>query len=387
MTDQETPSVQLPVPGPIVEPAGQEETPPLEMIRDLWGAPFQPANCPRCRQTFLVSAIMPDRTCPHCAQGPLQSQPDLPRLEPAEMVVQFAVPPSGLEGRLGEFVRAVWLRPDDFSLERLRSRILPVFWPVWLVDGSVTGSWQAEVGFDYQVKSSQEKYVAGEWRSQEVEETRIRWEPRLGSILRSYSNVATPALTDHQKRISALGRFDYSAAIPWDSQLTDRVAIHIPDLQPESAWPLAQAGFEKAAEEDCRKAAVGQHIRSFKLDPQYDNLHWTLLLLPAYSTYYTDEEGQVHSILIHGQTGQVSGIRIASQRKGWMYGGALAVAALVMLLLGLLSFSLAPVFDPAKVLAPVLALLAFLLAAAALVPIFWPWQWNRGQRAQKTAAQ
>ncbi len=37
---------------------------------------------------------------------------------------------------------------------------MPVYLPMWLVDGNVTDDLQAETGFDYQVQSSQESYPA-----------------------------------------------------------------------------------------------------------------------------------------------------------------------------------------------------------------------------------
>jgi hypothetical protein len=115
------------------------------------------------------------------------------------------------------------------------------------------------------------------------------------------------------------------------------------------------------------------------LQANYTDLNWTQLFLPLFVTYYTTDDGQRYPVYINGQSGAISGVRLASQRKGWQWAGILAGIAAGLVLLGLLSFAAAVLLPPLSILGGLLVFLAFLVAIAAVVPAIWPWQWNRKQ--------
>ena len=155
--------------------------------------------------------------------------------------------------------------------------------------------------------------------------------------------------------------------------------IQIPDMQLASSWPAARNNLTRLNSSDCSKAAGSQHIRNFSLDAEYDSQNWTLFLLPMYYTYYQDDEGKHQTIYINGQTGQMDGVRMASQKKGWKIAGIMAAVAVLFLLTGLLSFAAAALFVPASLIGTLLVILALVLGAAAVFPAVWPWMWNHAQ--------
>lgn len=353
----------------------------VESVAELWGVPLQPAGCAHCGQAHLVSADRLGGLCPNCARGQLESQPARLRPEAPELLAPFRKTRPELTGLLSAFIKEVWLKPDDLDATKMAGRAMPVFWPMWLVDGEVIGNWQAEMGFDYQVKSSQESYRDGGWKSNEVVETRVRWEPRVGQLRRRYDNIAVPAASDHDRVQKRLGSFQLNQAQAYEAAQARDHALRVPDVLPESAWPLAQTGLNQAAAEECVKAAQAQHVRDFSLKADYESLHWTQLLLPFYATYYKDDEGQTHPVYINGQSGVVGGLRLASTKKGRLWAGTLAAFALGLFLLGLMAglISLAvPLLIP---VAGVCILGAFPLGLAALAPALWPGQWNQRQKA------
>ena len=141
--------------------------------------------------------------------------------------------------------------------------------------------------------------------------------------------------------------------------------------------------LDRGVARDCQQAAGGQHIRNFSARLEYEDLNWTQLLLPVYFSYYTDDDGVPHPVYINGQTGRVGGFRLASQRKGWKWAGITAAVALAVFLASLLSFALGALLPAAAVLGVALAVLALIIAAGAIVPAVWPWQWNRRQRESR----
>lgn len=356
--------------------------PELKIVAEsesVWTQGLKTAGCPSCRQAFLVPDGETERRCPHCAQDHLAPQPARLRMEPPELVIPSPLQPAHLQSILNAFIQPVWLKSDDFNAANLHARLVKIYWPMWLVDSDITGTWQAEVGYDYQVKSSQEHYNNGEWRSRDVNETRIRWEPRIGSLVRRYNNISAPAASYHERRLQEVGSYSLEAAVSFGLPHVADSIFQIPDHPPESAWPVARSGLDQAAGMECQQAAAGQHIRNFQIEAQYDQVHWSQLLLPLYATCYTDEDGHRHPILINAQTGKITGVRIASRKKGWLYGGILAGTSFILLLLALLLFLVIAVFPPGGAIAVVLAFLSIALGAAALAVILWPWQWNQRQ--------
>jgi hypothetical protein len=360
----------------------------LEDQQSAWDSSLQPAGCPRCAQVFLVepgrTGLAGDgATCPACGLGRLEPQPARLRPEPPELVIPFSQSGPNLNALYQRFVTGVWLRSDDFNPDSLLRRATPIYWPTWLVDSQVSGSWQAEVGYDYQVESSQDSFISGQWRSQKVVETRIRWEPRLGQIVRHIDNVGTPALSEHNRLTRMIGEYQPQDAQAYRPAHLVGVVVRVPDLPPESAWPAAQSQLTYQAGELCQQAAKGQHIRNFRLEADYQELNWTQLLLPLYVSYYKDDTGQPQFVYINPQTGMIGGVRLASQRKGWLWAGISLGVALLALLIGLVAFAASPLLPPLGLLGFLACALALGLSVFAIVPAVWPWQWNRRQQAGK----
>jgi hypothetical protein len=348
-----------------------------ESVEELWGIPLQPAGCRKCGQAHLVDASRLGQVCPNCANGKLEAQPARLRAEPPELLVPYRKTQAEFRLVLENFTRPVWLAVDDFTIEKLLQRAMPIYWPMWLVDSNVFGAWQAEVGFDYQVKSSQESYIGNGWQTREVIETRQRWEPRAGQIARHYDNIHVPALTDHARLVGLVGEYQLNQAVPYDTAKLRKSILRIPDLLPESAWPQAQANLDRAAAAECQKAAAVKYIRNFSVKADYQEQHWTQLLLPMLVSYYTDDDGKAHPVFINGQSGVVGGVRLASQRKGWKWAGITAGIAAQVLMISLLLLAAGAVIPPLLAVGGVGAFIAIVLVFAAIVPAVWPWWWNR----------
>jgi hypothetical protein len=162
-----------------------------------------------------------------------------------------------------------------------------------------------------------------------------------------------------------------------DADLLGSSIIRVPDEPPESAWPAARAALDEKAGQECSQAGGAQHTRSLKLQVEYLDPHWTLLLLPMYASYYLDDEGRRRPVWIHGQTGQINGVRVASQSAGWKWAAVLGGIGLVLLILSLILGAVGVALLPLAPIAVLLAVLAFLFGIAAIVPAVWPWQWNQ----------
>ncbi len=349
----------------------------------LWGLPLTGVHCAQCGEAHLVpEGTLPAR-CPFCLQGPVEQQPALVPEEPPEQVLPYEVSGGRVRAILERWSNGIWLRPQDMNADVLTERARSYLVPLWLVDGQVQAAWRADVGFDYQVVSSQDRYRDGDgWSSQEVQETHVRWEPRVGRLDRRYENLAAPALDDHRKLMGCLGEYDLHQREGYSPEAVGDAAVRVPTLEPEAAWPGAEAAFARAAQSECQEAAGADHIRDFTIDAQYSGLNWTLLLLPAYVTWY-EEGGRAWPVLINGQSGRVSGARQASARKARTMSLVIGAIALLLILLGGLLTLIGLVFPPLLVAGGVILLISVLPALVAPIPAIAVWAFNR-KSAQKT---
>jgi hypothetical protein len=294
-------------------------------------------------------------------------------------MVPFRVAPGDLPGRLDTWVKGVWLRPKDFSVAALQGRLARGYLPMWLVDAEATGAWQAQAGYDYEVASAKEHWQGSQWVTQHEKETRIRWEPRAGVLRRAYANAATPAVDDHAQLTAALGDFPFEAARPYDSTAAAEVTVRMPTLEAEGAWPFARTRLDERVTRDIQAAVGAQHTDQVKLELAYSNRHWTQLLLPIYTTAYQDDEGHWQPVIINGSTGQVSGVRRASQRVAWQWTGLMAAGAVGLFLLSLLFSAVGVLLPPVLVVGGLVLVLSIIAGLAAPIPAVWAWQFNRGQ--------
>lgn len=313
---------------------------------DTWGQMLTLAGCWQCDGVFLLPQVHPLTACPYCGKSSLEKMDtDVDRpvyTQAPELMLPFVVPQTTLHMRLTEFAQKTWFAPADLTPENLEARLQTVYLPLWLVDADVQAQWQAEAGYDYQVVSHKEKFQNGQWQTQEVRETRVRWEPRLGTLNRHYDNKMAPALEEQRQLEKTLGMYQLQGIRPYEAQNLQQAIVHLPNRPPADAWPEAREALKLAAIEECRQAAAADHIREFRWTADFRGQNWTQLLLPLYTTFYRDDENQVRMIYLHGQSGNLRGQRRASMRKARRWSvmiGSLATAIfIVSLVLALVGY-------------------------------------------------
>jgi hypothetical protein len=356
-----------------------------------WGIPFQAFVCEACDWRYFLPVDQIPSHCPHCFHKTMavldeSSSTEIP-LAPPELFLPFTVSNEILMQRLQEFTKGLWFPPTDLTLNNIRSRLQRVFWPVWLVDSDAQASWQAEAGYDYQVVSHQERFSDGRgWSTQEVTETRIRWEPRIGQLRRTYQNIAAPAVEEHRQLMGWLGGYDIGKSLPFTADAAfsnlekGRWLVCLPGRSRVDAWPDAVPTLQSSAADECQQACAADHIREFRWSPSFDHQNWTLLLLPMLTSFYLDDDKKPQPLLIHGQNGRLHGMHRASMKRAQR-------TALWILAAGVLLLFISLLVSAASILLPLLLVvggiglaLSALICLLAAVPVVMAWSINRHQR-------
>ncbi len=362
---------------------------PLSLSAMGWGNEVVLVVCQNCDWRYLVKPGSITRECPHCHANALEDyeSEDFSMLEdfikPPEMVLPFNFPSDKLHEKLQNFAKNIPFAPDDLQSQNLQQRLKMVYLPMWLVDSDVAANWQAECGYYYQAKSHQEKFNNGQWHTQEVIETRTRWEERLGRLARQYQNITAPALEEHRQLMNALGSYTFNNAQQVSPEVilagnsAAKPLVRVPTRDKDDAWPDTLPRFQDQAMQETKKACAADQIREFKWKPAFSNQNWTLFLLPMWSSFYLDDENKPQSILLNGQSGQMSGTRRASMKKAKKVSLSILIAALVIFALtvglGLLSLMM----EELMAFAIVSLVLSILVGLAAIYPIATVWNVNR----------
>ena len=354
--------------------------------KNEWGAAVQQVFCQHCDWQYLLPAGSQLPQCPHCFQSKLaqidpngngSGQPDYC----PELVLPYTASAQAIDSAIRQFAEGIPYAPQGLDYATLRARLYPVYLPMWLVDANIDATWQAEAGYNYQVVSHQELFDQnrGGWNTREVTETRIRWEPRIGRLRRAYQNIPAPALEEAKAIRSSLGDFDLSRPVPYHPSQLERVSVRLPDRDQQDAWSEAAAAFQQVGGNEVKEACASDHLRQFRWTATFTDRSWTLLLMPAYSTYYLDDENKPQPVMLHGQTGRMTGCRRASMARAQR-------SSLIFLSIGLAIFLLGLIMGGLSVMAPPLAPLAILAVViglpcslAAIIPVTIAWNFNRSQ--------
>lgn len=372
----------------MTEPLEQSNPNAVTLSSLGWGQGVVCLVCHNCDWRFLVGSGNIPQDCPHCHATQLEQyqEKDFSEMEdfikPPELRLPFSFPQGQLVEKIQNFAKNIPFAPYDLRLDILQKRLQKIYLPLWLVDSHVSATWQSECGYYYQVKSHQEKYSGGRWQTQEVIETRTRWEPRLGRLVRSYQNITAPALEEHRALMAALGNYEYKKAESVKTQLLLQDAgkpplISIPSRDKDDAWPDTLPRFQEQAMEESRQACAADQIREFRWKPEFSNQNWSLFLLPMWSSYYLDDENKAQSILVNGQSGQMSATRRASMKKAKKISLSIFIAALIAFALtvvvGLISMSVPDLTG----IAGIGLVISLMIALAAIYPIATVWNVNR----------
>ena len=348
-----------------------------------WGISLGAFVCENCDWRYFHSFESIPKLCPHCFRPTLSTldQNEISHLitNPPELYKSFTVDQDIVKKELLKFVKGIRFAPKDLSIQNLERRLNRIFLPKWLVDAAVKATWEAELGYDYQVVSHRERYDQNSrgWKTQEITETRIRWEPRVGRLDRTYHNIHAPGLEDDADLLQIIGNYDLSKVQHYEVSGLSNAYVSLPNRSEGDAWTAALPSFQSAASGECKLAAAADHIRQFRWKPTYDSHNWTLLLLPIYTTYYIDDAGAPQVVLLHGRTGRVHGARKASMKRARRISLMMVTAATVIFLLSVVVALGSMFLQPLIILAGVGLLLSILLLILAGIPVGLVWQFNR----------
>ena len=198
-------------------------------------------TCTDCATSLLVHHPLDESTCPICISTNVErtNASDKPFL--AERLQPFRHQKKNLPALFKTFTRGARFRCRDLHPSLLAQRAQPLFIPSWLVDATLEGHWSAEAGYNYQVQSSVDVFHKGQWQTEIVEETRVRFDDRVGTLHRRYNDQHVSALESDMPHGAVLSQIsNHSDAPAFELSQWEQISIVLPTRTEEFAKEDAQ---------------------------------------------------------------------------------------------------------------------------------------------------
>jgi hypothetical protein len=341
--------------------------------------------CTKCQSSFTTFYSTRPTYCSNCMHNtlsPVDNPPsELSAIMP-ELITTHKINQTQISQAVQLFTQGIPYPPTDLHAGTIIKRLVLVYLPTYLVDTTIKAQWNAEFGYNYEVVSHHDHYDqnVSRWQSQEVMETRIRWEPRWGTLERSYKNIPAPALEEEKEVQNKIGDFTPNLMQPYQESLLDPGGIVNNPTRPiDDAWTDASLEAYRWAAEECRVAGKADHIRGYKWTADFIDKHWTLLLRPVYTSYYLDDEQKPQKVWIHGTTGRLTGERRSSTKRAQAAALNILTVAAVIFFIGLLITAVGFVIPPVAILGGLVLIIAIFTGLGALIPLVRSWQFNQNQ--------
>lgn len=283
------------------------------------------SQCPNCGAAVtLADDVISDR-CVFCTSPLIAGTSEH---DHADLVAPFALDQRAAADRLSSYLQGQWLAPGNVRASRSPSKLKGVLVPFWAHDASVRSSWDAMIGVywyrteTYTVTVTRNGKTTTETRTRVVQET--EWFPTEGTHATSYADhLVSGSKGLPEAEANALEPFDLGSALPYDPALLAGWTAESPTILRSSAASVARSELERTTRAAVKQFLPGNVARNLSVQSNIEVSDVQLVMLPVWVATYR-WSGEVHRLLVNGQTGEVVG----KVPKAWFKIAALTVAAL-----------------------------------------------------------
>jgi len=249
-------------------------------------------RCEGCQARLVLSGELSTH-CPYCGSS------HVIEIETPEMVQPEGVIPFTIEAGEAQKTFRRWLDKNVKGDQIRTTRVRGLYLPAWTFDISKEVRWRG-------IEPDNNRYGPAQNRIHE------------GSYLMLEDDVLVPAThTLPQDFINVFDKFLIHEAVPYDSAYLANWPTALYDISVSDASLLARQIVLKKGKKTARMQALARvpNIQNFEILPtEIAVLSYKLVLLPFWIANYRHEDN-VYTVVINGQTGQVSGQKPAGLLK------------------------------------------------------------------------
>jgi predicted RNA-binding Zn-ribbon protein involved in translation (DUF1610 family) len=273
----------------------------LRKPRDLgWGAERKVVACKRCGAHTTLEPHVAASHCPFCGTAAIVESPPDPNVIRPEGLLPFRVPRASAVDQFQQWLRSLWLRPNDLRSASRLTEMRGVYIPFWTFDAATHSWWTAEAGYYYTV-------TVRDSQGRSRQEIRIRWEPASGSLELFFDDVPIPASRGIDHRLArGIEPFPTSDLTPYEPSylsgfLAEENAVDLPEAL-ESAKERMRGDIRAA----CAREVPGDTHRNLEVRTTFSGLAYKNALLPIWIAAY-EYHGNPYRYIVNGVTGKAHG--------------------------------------------------------------------------------
>lgn len=286
------------------------------------------ARCTSCGATVDRPPQRVSGACSYCGSQLV----DVDRGERAiDRVAPFRLAKAAAQDRLRQHLATRFWAPRALRQRAARGRLegeslAGVLVPFARYEAECRSRFAGDVGVHWYEKKTKRDPKTG--KSKQVTVQHTEWFPFRGTAACEVSHLESASTGLPADEASKLGEFDLGRAVRFDARLLSGWEAELPS----KARRLVDAEARMAIVERERKRILARQLpgnthRGMRVDTDVDVRRTELVLLPIWVTAYR-YGGQVHRLLVHGQSGRCIGKAPISRAK-------VAAAAAIVAVIGL----------------------------------------------------
>ncbi len=296
------------------------------------GVDLRVAECDTCGARVSFEGHTTADCCVYCGSANVLAQEANRRAIRPESLVPLDVGKQEVEQNFRKWIQGLWFRPNALKQVK-RFEAVGIYVPFWTFDARVHSDWSAQSGTYYYVTEHYTTQVNGKSvrRSRQVRKT--RWRPAWGQRDDCHNDhLVLGAKGQPGDLVRELGEFQLNGLVPYQPGYLAGWRAEEYSIDLEAAWALGQKQIAEIQRQRCSADVPGDTQSNLRVQNTLSDVRWKHILLPIWSLQYRFS-GEVYTVLIHGQTGEVVGKAPYSWVKILLLILAVVVVGLVAVLL------------------------------------------------------
>lgn len=285
-----------------------------------WGEERQELQCNNCGARILLDPKSLTHICPFCGSSSvIQHAFDHDKMRP-RYLVPFKVEDQAAKDGIQTWLGSSWMTPSDLQQRAGLDVLTGIYLPYWTFTANCSADWKAQVGHTRTRGTGKNRQTYTEWR----------WES--GSVSERFRDLLVAGTNKlNQRLLHEVSAFDMGSLVEYDTSYLAGFNAQTYDIGRDSAWTTGREMMREATRMACRRDASTSKIRNFSMTLDFKDETWRYILLPVYLSTYR-YENETYSVMLNGQTGQITGQRPVDWRK---VGSAIVTCFIPSLLIAL----------------------------------------------------
>jgi len=270
-------------------------------------------TCQKCGGLFTLTPYSFSSNCPYCQTPAII---DFVQEITPKSLIPFQISEAEATKRFSKWVSSRWFAPSAFKKYLKDQEALAGYYlPYWTYDSDTTTSYNGLRGDTYYVTVNKNIVQNGKHRQIQVQEPRIRWSQRAGSVYISFDDVAIGASkTISRSILDQLEPWDTTALVGFNEKYLSGFEAEEYTIGLDNGFEFAKAKMSHKIEQTVRHDIGGDQQQIISLDTNYTNISYKNTLFPVWTATFK-WNNKIYHYAINAQTGKISGKRPYSYLK------------------------------------------------------------------------